>query len=211
MKTIIIAITLMMTLFVTAKEKENTVYQDGKQAVTTVYSDVKSLAPKIERSIESLAKGLKVGAESIWDILVKQQLVWSIGYLILTISAIVNWLLLYRKLNPSVENTEFTVLERDMIGDVPNPKYDYYYDNKSEYKNDIRSKATIKGPIGKEFYNAPKQLTSEDRSVLTAIHILICCLLSVFSFINFPDMLTGFINPEFGAMKTITELALQLK
>lgn len=41
--------------------------------------------------------------------------------------------------------------------------------------------------------------------------IILFIALSYFSFIHFSDMLTGFINPEFGALKTIVEVATKLK
>jgi hypothetical protein len=43
------------------------------------------------------------------------------------------------------------------------------------------------------------------------LHLAICITLSVFSFLHFSDMLTGFINPEFGALKTIMEVVKNIK
>lgn len=216
MKKVFLAL-LLTTSFAFANKVEKgteTVYNDSKEAVSTIYKDAKSLAPKIEDSIKSIAKGLKVGAESVWDILVRQQLVWSICFLILTLSALINWYMFYRRMYPSTSNIEYVVLERDIIGDVPNPKYDQYYANQSDYSDDIRSQVTIKGPIGREQYNAPKlvdNFNTSTKKLYHGLHFTICIGLSVLSIIHFPDMLTGFINPEFGAMKNIAELALQLK
>ena len=217
MKKLILALLLTssMSFANDTKETAKQVYSDGKSAVTTVYEDAKSLAPYNENSIKSLAKGLKVGAESVWDILVKQQLVWSICFSILTLSSLLNWYSFYRRMYPSKQNIEYTVLKREILIDVPNPQYDKYYDNKPDYKYDIKAQRTIKGPSGGfEEYNAPKQIIeswSNTKEAFHWLHFVICCILSYFSFINFADMMTGFINPEFGAMKNIAELALQLK
>lgn len=212
MKKIIIALLLTTSFaFATKKEKEG-IYNDSKQALSTIYKDAKTLAPKIETAVTEVAKGLKVGAESVWDILVKQQFVWSICFLILTISSLFNWYLFYRKTYPSKKNIEWTILERDIIGDVPNPQYDKFY--AKNYPDDPRGKEFIKGPIGKEQYNAPKyseEINYKNKKVFYYVHLIICLILSFFSFIHFSDMLTGFINPEFGAMKNIAEIALQLK
>ena len=94
MKTKILFIALMtMTLsFAQSKQVDklldssedgvSTVYNDSKQAVSTVYNDVKSLSPKVESAIKSLATELKTTTNALWDILVKQQLVWSIAILL---------------------------------------------------------------------------------------------------------------------------------
>ena len=184
-------------------EGVETVYNDGKQAVKTVYNDAKQFSPKITQSINQIAKGLKVGAESVWNVLVKQQLVWSICFLILTISAMFNWWMFYKRMYPKTSEIKYNVLERDIIGDIPNPNYNKYRDGDT---------TTIKAPVGKEQYNAPILPPSNDSSkIFHWLHCVICIILSYFSFIHFSDMLTGFINPEFGAMKNILDLALTLK
>ena len=43
------------------------------------------------------------------------------------------------------------------------------------------------------------------------LHLTICLVLSGLSIYHFGDMLTGFINPEFGALKTIVKVATSLK
>lgn len=215
---------LLTSSFIFANEQKITeeVYDDSKQAVSIVYNDVKSLTPKIENGIKSIAEGLKVGAESVWNILVKQQKVWSIAFLILTLSSIINWFLFYKRYlyKKSNNKIEYTVLERDLIGDIINPKYEKYYadryeNNPNEYKNDIRRLLYIKGPIGKEQYNAPKITNIENETTFNKffkyIHLTICIVLSVFSIRYFGSMLTGFINPEYGAMSDILFVALKLK
>ena len=88
-----------------SKDGVSTVYNDGKQAVSTVYNDVKSLSPKVESAIKSLATELKTTTNALWVILVRQQLVWSIGFLILTLSALFNWFIFYKR-NLSTKLTE---------------------------------------------------------------------------------------------------------
>ena len=114
----------------------STVYNDGKNAATTVYNDAKSLSPKIESAIKSLATELKTTTNALWEILVKQQLVWSIGFLILTLASLFNWWLFYKRNYPSKKDIEWLILERDIIGDVPNPKYDEYYAKRDGYEDD---------------------------------------------------------------------------
>jgi len=54
-------------------------------------------------------------------------------------------------------------------------------------------------------------VVSDSYSKFKYIHLMICLGLSGFSAYHFSDMLTGFINPEFGALKTIAEIAIKLK
>jgi len=192
------------------------VYEDGREAVTTVYSDLKTIAPKISDGVKEVAKGLKVGAESVWDILVKQQFVWSLCFLILTLSALSNWFLFYKNTQKNNKNIEYVTLNRDIIGDVPNPRAEEYYVKRpNEYALDIRSKITIKGPVGKEEYSCPKISEGANQTLMQKIfkyiHLILCLTLSYFSFIHFADMLTGFINPEFGAIKTIATIVQNIK
>lgn len=194
----------------TSKDGVSTVYNDGKQAVTTVYNDVKSLSPKVESALSNLATSLKTTADSVWFIIVRQQIVWSWCFLILTLSSIGNWIMFYRRLYPNVKDVEFTILERDITGDVLNPAYDDYY--AKNYPDSIKSQMYIKGVAGKENYNAPKIIEqSNSQKGVNAIHLIICITLSVFSFYHFSDMMTGFLNPQFGALKTIVEVAQNLK
>lgn len=178
-----------------------TVYTDGKNAVTTVYSDLKTIAPKISDGVKEVAKGLKVGAESVWDILVKQQLVWSICFLILTLSAMYNWYLFYKhNLNIILQESNFIKGEKDVIGKIPNKDY-------NKYKDD--SKQEIDGPVGKE--DILILMEGNTNCWFKYIHLTLCLTLSYFSFIHFADMLTGFINPEFGAIKTIATIVQNIK
>lgn len=234
MKKIILFIALMtMTLSfaqsLSSKDEENiekiynsseksvsTIYNDSKQAVSTVYNDVKSLSPKVESAIKSLATELKTTTNALWIILVRQQLVWSICFLILTLSALFNWYLFYKRTQVISKNIKWVTLERDMIGDIINPKFDSYYFKKiNEYPGDIRTKEFVKGVIGREEYSCPELSGNLEQTpiqhLFKYVHLTLCLTLSYFSFIHFSDMLTGIINPEFGALKTIVEVATKLK
>ncbi len=96
----------------------------------------------------------------MWNILVKQQLVWSICYLLILLSALFSWFHFWYRINL------------------------FIVEDKSDRDKYISS---------------------------CLVTFIIASGLSVLSIQNFTDMLTGFINPEFGAMKTITEIAAHLK
>ena len=178
-----------------------TVYNDGKSVVTTVYSDLKSSAPKVYKALESLAKELKTTTDALWFILVKQQLVWSIGFLILTLTSIFNWFIFYkRNLNIKLTEQDFVKGEKDIIGEVVNKEY-------SKYRNN--DKEMINGPIGKEEILIP--IVNSNNNWFKYLHLIICICLSLLSIYHFSDMLTGFINPEFGALKTITMVVQSFK
>lgn len=64
-------------------EAVGTVYKDSKTVVGTAYDDGKSL--------QSVAEGLKTTSIKAWEILVKQQQVWSWCYLFLTLTSLFLW------------------------------------------------------------------------------------------------------------------------
>lgn len=184
-----------------SEEGVSTVYNDGKLLTKTVYNDVKALSPKFEKAAGSLAEQFKTTTNNVWKILVKQQLVWSIGFLILTLSSLFNWYLFYkRNLNTKLTEKDFVKGEKDIISKIPNPHYNSYNSESSK---------EIFGPVGKEEILIP--IENRNNSWFKGFHLVVCVLLSIGSVYFFPDMLTGFINPEFGALKTIAELAIQLK
>lgn len=196
-----------------------TVYSDGKEVVSTVYKDVKSLTPKIAQGINEIAKGLKIGAESVWLILVKQQKVWSICFLILTIASLINWLLFYKRNIKQICSDKIGT--RTVKKYIDNPDFDenYYIQYKkyltSTYSSDkektevlaFKKKILIEE---KEDFIIPIEY-NEKMPFFRYIHLFSCVILSGFSFFHFGDMLTGFLNPEYGAMKDILFVALKLK
>jgi hypothetical protein len=196
------------------EEGVSTVYNDSKDIVKTAYSDIKDLTPKIEQAIISISNGLKTTAVNVWDILIKQQLVWSVCYLILTLSAIFNWWLFYNRLKPNPKNISYITLKRPVFGEGLNPTYDNYY-TKHEPSHP-RAQLTIPNvEIGEEEYSCPQIAPDASNNTLSLIfkytHLAACISLSLLSIYHFTSMLTGFINPKYGALLQITEIALQLK
>lgn len=141
----------------------------SKVSISTVYHDVKTgvnkNAPKIEKAIGTIAKDLKVTADQVWDILVKQQQVWSIAYLIGEITAIYSWFHFYYRIRKGRE---------------------------SNWGSDVKP---------------------EDASYTITVWLtfIIAMTMSIISLVHFSEMLTGFINPRFGAMKTIATVAENIK
>ena len=192
----------------TSKDGVSTVYNDGKQAVSTVYNDVKSLSPKVESAIKSLATELKTTTNALWVILVKQQLVWSICFLILTLSALLNWFIFYKRNLNKLTEKDFIIGKKPIFGDILNTNYDKYY---AKYDDDLRGRMYIKSdkPTGEEDILLP--ITNPNNIWFKYLHLIICIGLSGLSIYHFSNMLTGFIHPEFGALKTIAEVASKLK
>ena len=191
-----------------SKDGVSTAYNDSKQAVSTVYNDIKSLSPKVESAIKSLATELKTTTNALWIILVRQQLVLSIGFLILTLSALLNWFIFYKRYLNKLNKNDFIIGKKPIFGDILNTNYDRYY---TKYDDDIRGKMYIKSdtPTGEEDITLP--ITNPNNIWFKYLHLIICIGLSGLSIWHFSDMLTGFINPEFGALKTIVEVATKLK
>ena len=97
MKKLFLTLVLSISLFANAQSEKaiektsksiETVYSDSKDGIKTVYNDLKSTTPQIKNAIEVLSKELKTTSDSLWKILVKQQLVWSWCFLILIFSSI---------------------------------------------------------------------------------------------------------------------------
>jgi len=216
-------IDLMKTGHSDVKDGVSTVYGDGKEAVKAVYSDLKDIAPKLEGAVREIAKGLGAGVSDVWDVLVRQQMVWSICFLILTISACTNWFVFYRRLYPKRKSTDYITLKRDMMQEIPNPDHDPEYarkadnDSSSSYYNkaDKRYARTLKVNTGatEEYLALKSEMVKENegKEWFSIVHLGICITLSYFSFIHFSSMLTGFINPKFGAMMQIAEMVMKLK
>lgn len=187
------------------KEGVATVYQDGTAVVKTVYNDAKSLSPKIESAIKSLAAELKTTTNALWSILVRQQLVWSIGFLILTLASIFNWYLFYkRNLNIKLSENDFVKGKKINKESFKNPDYSPYADIKT-----AKSEMYISKDQSEEEILLP--IINHTNTWFKWLHLTICLSLSLLSIYHFSDMLTGFINPEFGALKTIAEIAIKLK
>lgn len=178
----------------TTKVTTSTIYHDIKHGI-----DVNS--PKIGKVINTIAKDLKVTADQVWNILVKQQKVWSYCFLLLTISALTNWFIFWKRNifinNPKYDkvkivNTKLLSQEgRTALEEEQYASYKPKYRDVEEEKLELIPTTTIKW--------------------FKYVHLIICLILSIASYVHFADMLTGFLNPEYGAMKTIAEVATSLK
>lgn len=213
MKTILLSFALLFTVAIFAQDvpvpepqkvSASTVYKDGKEAVKTVYTDAKALSPKIEAGIESLSKSLKTTADKLWDILVRQQLVYSLVFLVLTLASILNWIVFYRRNFKTKTEKDFVRGIKTNVEAEKNPNYSSYASS-----NDPRSKLYIDKPLSTEEILIP--IEHSTISWFKYVHLLICLTFSFLSFWHFSDMMTGFINPEYGALKTIIEATKQLK
>lgn len=116
-----------------------------KLTVGKVYTDVKA-------GIEGLAKGLKVGAEAVFAILVKQQIVYAITYCILLIAVIISWIC-YKKF--------------------------WKYADENDW--------------------------SEGHFIIVVVWTLINFAGTIAVICTIGDIVTGFINPQYGAIKDIFE------
>jgi hypothetical protein len=194
-----------------SKDGVSTVYNDGKEAVSTVYKDVKSMSPKVEEVVKSmspkveevvksLAEQFKTTTNALWNILVKQQLVWSICFLILTLTSIFNWWLFYKKNFYKLKESEYTKGLKYINTRERNPDYKPHAD-----KNRAKSLYYLQEP-----QEILIPLRQSKIKWFKYLHLVICITLSVFSFYHFSDMLTGFFNPEYGALQTIMKIATKL-
>jgi hypothetical protein len=183
-----------------SKDGVSTVYNDGKEAVSTVYKDVKSMSPKVEEAVKSLAEQFKTTTNALWNILVKQQLVWSLCFLILTLTSIFNWWLFYKKNFYKLKESEYTKGLKYINTRERNPDYKSHAD-----KNEARSLYFLQ-----ESQEILIPLRQSKIKWFKYLHLVICITLSVFSFYHFSDMLTGFFNPEYGALQTIMKIATKL-
>lgn len=206
-----------------AKDGVSTVYNDGKDATKEIYSQIKKASPKAASLLGKMAAKLEVGADAVWSVLVKQQLVWSICFLILTLSSLYNWYIFnnkYLKANIRIIG-EPIIGKREKVIHIDNPDFnpEYYekykkylnseYASERAYINHISFKKLIPHTIQEDcILSIP---LNESIGNFKYLHLLICIGLSALSLYHFPAMLTGFINPEFGAMKNIMEFAISFK
>jgi hypothetical protein len=204
----------------TVEKGTSTVYGDGKEAVSTLYNDAKSMAPKIVDGITEIAKGLKITADSVWGILVKQQKVWSIGFLIVSIGSLINWFLFYRRCVKIVYTDKKG--RRTIKEFIDNPDFDEsYYEANKKHINATYSSDREK--VDSVFFKKKIMVTNEIDCLIARppvkepfsgfkyVHLAICIAMSAFSIFHFGDMLTGFMNPEYGAMKDVLLVALKIK
>jgi len=206
-----------------AKDGVSTVYNDGKDATKEIYSQIKKASPKAASLLGKIAAKLEVGADAVWSVLVKQQVVWSICFLILTLASLFNWYIFnnrYLKRNIKLLG-EPIIGKKEVVSYIDNPDYnaDYYerykkyigseYASERAYTSHISFKKLITHTTQEDcILSIP---SNESMSNFKYLHLIICIGLSGLSLYHFPAMLTGFINPEFGAMKNIMEFAISFK
>lgn len=135
-----------------------------------VYKDVKS-------ALGQLAAGLKVGAEHVYSILVKQQFVKSIYYSSFWILCISCFIYLARIL---------------YLGDSLHER-DYLKNRGKSYEELVKIKTTGWG----EEYNY---------EIRAAIAVVAGLILLIPSVAYTDDMLTGFFNPEYGAIQEVINM-----
>jgi hypothetical protein len=149
------------TAYQDGKSATSTLYQDGKELTKQLYGDSKLLGSKLEDALTYAAEGLKTTSIKAWEILVKQQLVWSYCFLFLTLLSLYS---IYRFFN------QWKIMNSDL-----------------DESGDIK----------------------QSHIALTFVLGVIATMSSLASGINFEQMITGFVNPEFGALRTLVEIIQQ--
>jgi hypothetical protein len=143
----------------TAVAIKDSAIQSVKEIDTS--STFKAMYSDFKYGITALAASLKVGAEHVYEVLVKQQIVYSIIWTIVLIIGIVFisiWL--YR-----------------------------YKDDKEEWTD---GDATALG-------------------VFRTMQVFLGILLFIIGIMNIDTIITGFINPEYGALKDVIDMVQKIK
>lgn len=146
-----------------AKSSALNVYGDLKDGTALVYDDLKSLGIEGKEAMKDVVTMVKQASVKTWDLLVKQQLVWSWCCLAVTLSSI---LMFFRTLK----------------------QY-------NKMQTNLNETGSMK----------------QSNVLLTFLLICATIVLSIISTLHFEQMLTGFINPEFGALRTLIELGQKIK
>lgn len=171
MKKILLAIICLFTISTSFASIDSTLVSVSNRITTGVKSlDTSSVSNKIyddiTSSITALAKGLKVGAEHVYTVLVRQQVAYAITYLFFGILSL-TFLLLFFKGTKNKEE-----IWSSGSGDYWAPTF-------------VGVVRVLQGSIG----------------FITLIYFIFC----------FSDMVSGFINPEYGAIKDIIDMVSKLK
>lgn len=136
------------------------VYDDVKTVGGTLYNDAKD-------AIKQLANALSVGAEHVYTVLVKQQLVHSIVNLLIAVLGLIIWYIVYRLMRYGLSESE----------------------------------------------NAGYSIFLERPAILavTKLVAFFAFLLTIGVICELPQTVTGFINPEYGAMKDIVQMIEKIR
>jgi hypothetical protein len=134
---------------------------DTSSTFKLMYSDFK-------QGIVALASSLKVGAEHVYEVLVRQQIVYAIVFLSLTIIGfilILNWIKKYK-------------------------------DDKEVWWDSCS-------------YNGKGDVTG--LGVLRFIQILVALIMIGIGVCNISSIMTGFVNPEYGAIQDVIEMVKDVR
>lgn len=193
-KLLTLIITLCVFSMAQAKASETKQVIDTlAKGVATVYNDVKSVTPELKKALEKVSQELGVATANVWSVIVKQQKVNSIVYLTIFVLSSITWLSL------------LTIVRRQTkYDDKINRAIETYAATMS-----TQEKKTYEFEVAKEFDKAGVSSKSD----LTYVKVVLLILASAGSITtawNFKSMVTGFLNPEYGAMQQLTELVLHL-
>lgn len=134
---------------------------DTSSTFKTMYSDFK-------QGIVALASSLKVGAEHVYGVLVRQQIVYGIVYLIILLIGVYltsNWLKNYK--------------------------------NKDELWAETGRYGGSSEPTG--------------LGVFRTIQIVVAAVMLIIGIANIDNIMTGFINPEYGAIQDVIEMVKDMQ
>ena len=162
MKKLFLLLTVLFTVNFAFAQDTTTVLEkvtkrvvDAKNTVDTA-SLYKEIYTDVKTGLQSLASGLKVGVEHVYSVLVKQQVVKSVGWLIiwiLSVFMLINWFRSYK-------SNEVWIVDE-------------------EYPSGL--------------------------GIIRILQIVIFGIVFIVCLCNIDETVTGFINPEYGALKEIMD------
>lgn len=184
MKKILLLLTLsigMLTVHAQTDTTKINIPDTAKLTFNRVYNDVKG-------GIEGLAKALKTGAEHVYSVLVRQQVVKAITA-ILVLTA---FLIIFSLANYSMTRAKFG--DRDKCTETREHKPIKVWDDVQGRYVDIQ--AINEKWVGNVWNRHATKMI---------IYYILSLLLLFFVFGTFRDIIQGFVNPEYGALKEIIE------
>lgn len=90
------------------KASLSTVYGDSKDGIKTIYGDISSLGGEAKGAIKDIVKELKQVSVKAWDLLVRQQMIWSLCYLAITLSSLILGYKFFNQFNFMIKDTSET-------------------------------------------------------------------------------------------------------
>lgn len=178
----IIALLSFITLLGVAQTKTDTIVSKVQESVLESIPDSSALTFKevytdVKSGLSALGSALKIGSEHVYTVLVKQQLTNSIMYLIMVLFLYILTIIGYNKAKKTYE-AHLSLNPYDKVKD----NYDF-----SNY--DINSSA--KGILS---------------VIITILTIILFVSTTATLCTNFNVIITGFINPEYGAIKEVLNI-----